>query len=111
MCLGTNIIGGCCRVGPDAISKISEDIISNIFDVRRFRELESKKSRSTSDDWSSVLDRLKKSSYADQKKQEQAAEQAFKDIGDGGGLFSRMHAQMEQILREADTDEVKESQK
>ena len=40
-----------------------------------------------------------------------AAEQAFKDIGDGGGLFSRMHAQMEQILREADTDEVKESQK
>jgi hypothetical protein len=100
MCLGANIIGGCCRVGPDTIEKISETIITNLFEVTRFRESEAKKLRSTSDDWASVLDRLKKSSYADQKKQEEAAEAAFKDIGDGGGLFSRMHAQMEQILKD-----------
>ena len=100
MCLGANRIGGCCRVGPDTISKISEAIITNVFDVSRFRDSDTKKFRSTTDDWTSVIDRLKKSSYADQKKQEEAAEAAFKDIGDGGGLFSRMHAQMEQILKE-----------
>ena len=100
MCLGANVIGGCCRVGPDTIEKISDAIITNIFEATRFRESEAKKSRSTDDDWTSVLDRLKKSSYADQKKQEEAAEAAFTDIGDGKGLFSRMHAQMEQILKE-----------
>ena len=108
MCLGANIIGGCCRVGPDAIQTISDKIVTSILDVKRTREADAKKARATNEDWSSVLERLKKSSYSEQKKQEQAAAQAFKDIGDGGGLFSRMHAQMEQILREAaDTDEVK----
>jgi hypothetical protein len=100
MCLGANVIGGCCRVGPDTIGRISNAIITNIFDTTRYRESEAKKFRSTDDDWTSVLDRLKKSSYADQKKQQEAAEAAFSDIGDGNGLFSRMHAQMELILKE-----------
>ena len=100
MCLGANVIGGCCRVGPETISKISDAIIANIFEATRFRESEAKKSRSTDEDWTSVPDRLKKSSYADQKKQTEAAEAAFVDIGDGKGLFSRMHAHMELILKE-----------
>jgi hypothetical protein len=73
MCLGANIIGGCCRIGPDSISKISESIITNIFEAKRYREVEDKKTRSSSEEWSSVLERLKKSSYADQKKQEQVS--------------------------------------
>jgi hypothetical protein len=109
MCLGANIIGGCCRVGPDVIQKISETMTANLFEARRFRESEAKKFRSTSEDWSAVLDRLKKPSYADQKKQEEAAEQAFRDIGDGGGLFSRMHAHMEQILRDSEADKCAEN--
>lgn len=100
MNLGANIIGGCCRIGPTIINEINKLILTNLFDARRFRDAEAKKTRSTDEDWSAVLDRLKKPSYADKKRKEEAAEQVFHDIGDGGGLFSRMHAQMEQILAE-----------
>jgi len=88
MCLGANIIGGCCRIGPDSISKINESIITNIFEAKRHREVEDNKTRSTSEDWSSVLERLKKSSYADQKKQEQVSNTLGSCYRDGMSSYS-----------------------
>ena len=99
--LGANVIGGCCCVSPDDISKISEQVFLDVFDAMEERAKLEDQTRNKRDDWDQVEQRLKKPSYEELKKK-QAQMSNIKDMtGDGGvGAFSRMHHEIENFILE-----------
>ena len=68
MKLGTNIIGGCCQVGPDIIRRICTTMMLEMYDAVQARMIEEEQDSNPDEEWSSVLRRLEKPSENDQRK-------------------------------------------
>ena len=60
MKLGANIIGGCCQIGPEIIKQVCERVLLGMYDAVQAREEEAERTRNPEEEWSSVLERLKK---------------------------------------------------
>lgn len=105
--LGANIIGGCCQVGPEITKLISNKINLEMFDAIQARHEEESKNTNPNEEWSSVLERLEKPRDTNRKDKERDAKDQqerfrIRDVTgvDGGeGVFSRMHHDMENIIR------------
>ena len=68
MKLGTNIIGGCCQVGPDIIRRICTTMMLEMYDAVQARMIEEQQDSNPDEEWSSVLKRLEKPSENDRRK-------------------------------------------
>ena len=68
MKLGTNIIGGCCQVGPEIINRICKTMMVEMYDAVQTRILEEERDSNPDEEWPAVLKRLEKPSEDDRKK-------------------------------------------
>jgi hypothetical protein len=106
MKLGTNIIGGCCQIGPKITKLISEKITMEMYGVLQARQEEDEKNTNPDEEWSSVLQRLEKP-HEDLRKtdrnkgdlQERFHVRDVTGIDGGEGAFSRLHHDMENVIR------------
>jgi len=107
MKLGTNIIGGCCQVGPEIINRICKTMMVEMYDAVQTRILEEERDSNPDEEWPAVLKRLEKPSEDDRRKAKTEDDEGFhiRDVTgiDGGeGVFSRMHHEMEKVIREGE---------
>lgn len=106
MKLGANIIGGCCQIGPKITKLISEKVTMEMYGALQARYEEEEKNTNPEDEWSSVLQRLEKP-HDDLKKKDKSKEELHErfrvrdvtGIDGGEGVFSRLHHDMENVIR------------
>ena len=85
--LGANIIGGCCRVGPELIRQIKEEIVFHSYDISLKRCQNSEKQ--PLETWSYVQKTLTKPSYEEMKERLQSAKEFFRDADEGNFQFHK----------------------
>jgi homocysteine S-methyltransferase len=98
MLLGANGIGGCCKVGPDVIDQISNEIILNMCDVANHRLNLERESGDPRQHWANVQKRLKKPSYEVQRERMNAAKEFFRDATEAGDAQALITAQLEAMM-------------
>ena len=108
--LGANVIGGCCRVGPELIEQIHEEIILNSHEVSLKRCQETRDNKQPLETWSYIENSLKKPPYEALKERMQAAKEFFRDADEGGEASALMTAQLEAMMAQENReifDEIK----
>lgn len=76
--LGANVIGGCCRSGPDAIAKIKEAVAENMLDALQKRREEATFERDNRDDVEEKLKRMRANVEPHWKKKKKLEEEERK---------------------------------
>ncbi len=98
MILGANVIGGCCRIGPDVIKQIKNCILQHVYDVMKIRLEQVRADKRPIDQWSFHEKKLKKPPYEEQKKRMEAAKEFFRDASEDGDANALITAQLEAMM-------------
>ena len=80
MKLGTNIIGGCCQVGPEIINRICKTMMVEMYDAVQTRILEEERDSNPDEEWPAVLKRLEKPSEDDRRKAKTEDDEGYRQI-------------------------------
>lgn len=102
--LGANVIGGCCKIGPDMIRRINEEITSNLYGVNKLRLKESRDNKRPIDDWAYVEKKLKRPIHEELKQRMSAAKEFFRDASEDGDASALITAQLEAMMANANRD-------
>ena len=102
--LGANLIGGCCRVGPELIEQIHEEIVLNAHEVSLKRCHERRDNKLPIETWKYVENALQKPPYEALKERMNAAKEFFREADEAGEASAMMTAQLEAMMAQENRD-------